>query len=234
MKFASAAVSHLWVLSRWSGCRNLYVQTGFAKATTSQRWSVNALSGRGPLSLSLSHCLNLSQSPQRERWLRGFSANDETSVCEPPSPTSPSPLPTPHHMMAWVGLPLWVTQLWGAVLVRPLSPVSEPRLMIAGDDPVVFPSSHTPLLPLFYLFFCLFLNHLISIFYFSLSTWVSEIVLLCKRHISFALELADFSFPALPAHKILTLTVQIVRLFSCATNKKHGGASLLPPSCPVY
>lgn len=158
------------------------------------------------LSLSLfplSHCLNLSQSPQRERWLRGFSANDETSVCEPPSPTSPSPLPTPHHMMAWVGLPLWVTQLWGAVLVRPLSPVSEPRLMIAGDDPVVFPSSHTPLLPLFYLFICLFLNHLISIFYFSLSTWVSEIVLLCKRHISIALELADFSFPALPAHKIL-------------------------------
>lgn len=151
----------------------------------------------------LSHCLNLSQSPQRERWLRGFSANDETSVCEPPSPTSPSPLPTPHHMMAWVGLPLWVTQLWGAVLVRPLSPVSEPRLMIAGDDPVVFPSSHTPLLPLFYLFICLFLNHLISIFYFSLSTWVSEIVLLCKRHISIALELADFSFPALPAHKIL-------------------------------
>lgn len=156
MKFASAAVSHLWVLSRWSGCRNLYVQTGFAKATTSQRWSVNALSGRGPLSLSLSHCLNLSQSPQRERWLRGFSANDETSVCEPPSPTSPSPLPTPHHMMAWVGLPLWVTQLWGAVLVRPLSPVSEPRLMIAGDDPVVFPSSHTPLLPLFYLFIFVF------------------------------------------------------------------------------
>lgn len=151
----------------------------------------------------LSHCLNLSQSLQRERWLRGFSANDETSVCEPPSPTSPSPLPTPHHMMAWVGLPLWVTQLWGAVLVRPLSPVSEPRLMIAGDDPVVFPPSHTPLLPLFYLFICLFLNHLISIFYFSLSTWVSEIVLLCKRHISIALELADFSFPALPAHKIL-------------------------------
>lgn len=107
-------------------------------------------------SLSLSHCLNLSQSPQRERWLRGFSANDETSVCEPPSPTSPSPLPTPHHMMAWVGLPLWVTQLWGAVLVRPLSPVSEPRLMIAGDDPVVFPSSHTPLLPLFYLFIFVF------------------------------------------------------------------------------
>lgn len=58
MKFASAAISHLWVLSRWSGCRNLYVQTGFAKATTSQRWSVNALSGRGPLSLS-SHSLTV-------------------------------------------------------------------------------------------------------------------------------------------------------------------------------
>lgn len=34
--------------------------------------------------------------------------------------------------------------------MRPLSPVSEPRLMIAGDDPVVSPPSHTPpLLPLF-------------------------------------------------------------------------------------
>lgn len=95
----------------------------------------------------LFHCLNLSHSPQCERWPRGFSANDEMPVCEPPSPTSPSPPPTPHHMMAWVGLPLWVTQLWGAVLARPLSPVSEPRLMTADDDPVVFPPSHPPSLP---------------------------------------------------------------------------------------
>lgn len=89
------------------------------------------------------YCLNLSHSPRCERWLRGFSANDEMSMCEPPSPTSPSPPPTLHHMMAWVGLPLWVTQLWGAVLARPLSPVSEPRLMTADDDPVVFLPSYT-------------------------------------------------------------------------------------------
>lgn len=83
-------------------------------------------------------------------------------VCEPPSPTSPSPPPTLHHMMAWVGLPLWVTQLWGAVLARPLSPVSEPRLMTADDDPVVFPPSHTPSHPAslhhpFKIFFVFFL-----------------------------------------------------------------------------
>lgn len=101
----------------------------------SQRWRVITLYDWG----SVFHCLNLSPSLQCERCLCGFSANDEKSVCEPPSPTSPSPPPTPHHMMAWVGLPLWVTQLWGAMLVRPLSPVSEPRLMTASDDPVFFP-----------------------------------------------------------------------------------------------
>lgn len=119
----------------WHGCCR------FTTVTTSVIWTWIL-----ELLPCLFHCLNLSHSPQCERWPRGFSAN-EMSVCEPPSPISPSPPPTLHHMMAWVGLPLWVTQLWGAVLARPLSPVSEPRLMTADDDPVVCPPSHTPSLP---------------------------------------------------------------------------------------
>lgn len=80
-------------------------------------------------------------------WTRMMRCVCVCACVRTPSPTSPSPPPTLHHMMAWVGLPLWVTQLWGTVLARPLSPVSEPRLMTADDDPVVFPPSHTPSLP---------------------------------------------------------------------------------------
>jgi len=61
----------------------------------------------------------------------------DVCVCElpllPSSPTPPSPALCLHVATWWPGWasPLQVTQLWGAVLARPLSPVSEPRLMTA-------------------------------------------------------------------------------------------------------
>lgn len=74
--------------------------------------------------------------PEHEWWV--------VSLRVPPPPW-PNPLYALYHMLAWVGLLLWVTHLWGTALARPLSPVSEPRLMTADDDPVVF-SSLPPLL----------------------------------------------------------------------------------------
>lgn len=133
------AVLHLWVLSCWSErLKPLRVDTRRHGDYIRAHCLAEAVSFTVWTSV-ISRCVNDGRAvlTRMMRCLR----------VRTPSPTSLSPPPTLHHMMAWVGLPLWVTQLWGAVLARPLSPVSEPRLMTADDDPVVFPPSHTPSLP---------------------------------------------------------------------------------------